>query len=97
MYVCPSPKERLIEAVVRSVEDPRAVTLWDLGSERDALLFTLGAVRYRVRVDGLVTLQASGVATPNTADLTARVREALRAVPVPDYGNHAFTMAPPRR
>ena len=97
MYVCPSPKERLIEAVVRSVDDPRAVTLWDLGSERDALLFTLDAVRYRVGVDGHVSLQANGAETGNTRGLTDRVREALRHVPAPDYGHHSFGITLHRR
>ena len=70
MYVCPSPKERLIEAVVRAVDDPRAVTCRDLGSERHALLFTLDAVRYRVGVDGNVSLHANGAETGNTRELT---------------------------
>lgn len=86
MYVSPSPKERVLEAVVKAVEDPRRLSRWDLGSHHDSLLFTYAGTRYRAYLDGMVSMRCDGLADRPDAAMTAAVRAELRGIPVPDYG-----------
>ncbi len=85
MYVSPSPKERVLEAVVKAVDDPRSLSGWDLGTHRDSLLFTYAGTRYRAYLDGRVDLASEGPGDRASA-MSSAVLDALARIPVPDYG-----------